>query len=69
MSMDKWIEVTSDKKILMHVENDGWTFMRSGAERVTKEVTLEYLARTNEHLHKSALYQLSKLEPETHADH
>jgi hypothetical protein len=36
VSSERWIYVKEDGTIILHTENDGWTFMRHGPEAVEK---------------------------------
>jgi hypothetical protein len=40
MSSEHWIIVNNDGTLTMHTENDGWTFLRHGAEAVEYEVII-----------------------------
>jgi hypothetical protein len=42
MSTDRYLKVYKDK-LIMHTENDGWTFLRRGAEAVETEISLARL--------------------------
>jgi hypothetical protein len=39
-----WIVVHSDGRIVLHAENDGYAFLRHGAEPIDDEITLEQVA-------------------------
>lgn len=41
---DRYVSV-DDGKLVMNVENDGWTFMTKGPERTEQSVALESLER------------------------
>lgn len=42
MSSEHWIIVNDDGTLTLHTENDGWTFMRRGAEAVEYEVVIDF---------------------------
>ncbi len=61
MSRERWIEI-EDGKIMLYSENDGWSYMRDGAERSKREVTLEELDRNyDKELYRQALKLLTNL--------
>lgn len=63
MSTERWIRVEEDGTIILHEENDGWTFVRRGAEASERVVTLDYLKKTySSHHYEEALRQLAALE-------
>lgn len=43
MSTERWVSL-KDRAVIMHEENDGWTFLRHGAEEREEETTLGKLA-------------------------
>jgi len=43
MAMERWTYISDDGQIVLHEENDGWTFLRRGAEAVETIVTLDEL--------------------------
>jgi hypothetical protein len=57
---ESWVTVHPDGTIVMHVENDGWRFMRRGPEESDTIVTLEQL-KSYPSLYESAKAQLAKL--------
>jgi hypothetical protein len=63
MSSERWVRVEDDGTIILHVENDGWTFLRRGAEETERVITLEELKKTyGSHHYEDALRQLAVLE-------
>jgi hypothetical protein len=48
---DVWFFIR-DGKIIKRVENDGWAFLRDGAQAVEFEVTIEYVKK-----HHPAYYE------------
>jgi hypothetical protein len=43
MADDVWFYVDDHGRIVKCVENDGWTFLRNGPQRVETYVTVEYV--------------------------
>jgi hypothetical protein len=63
MSTERWVIVKEDGTILLHEENDGWTFMRRGAEATERVIALEELKKSYSPRHyEDALRQLAALD-------
>lgn len=63
MRCERWIEIDSFGRILLVTENDGYSYMRHGAERNVKEVTLNELKNgygKSPHLWETAVAELKK---------
>lgn len=65
MSSERWVRVEDDGTIILHEENDGWTYLRRGAEETECVITLEELRKTYGLRHyEDALRQLATLRSE-----
>jgi hypothetical protein len=49
MSTERWVYLHDNGQIILHEENDGWTFMRRGAEATEREITLDELKNYSPH--------------------
>jgi hypothetical protein len=45
MSSERWLRIEDDGTIILHSENDGWTFLRRGPEAVEEPLTPEKAIR------------------------
>lgn len=60
MSREYWVTVSEDGKIFLHSENDGYAYLRKGADKDVVEVTLEQL-KSRSYLYDQALKQLKEI--------
>jgi hypothetical protein len=44
MSTERWLIVEGDGRLILHEENDGWSFLNRGAEAVERPITLELIS-------------------------
>jgi hypothetical protein len=59
-STESWVYINGDGALVLHTENDGWRFLRRGAEAAERIVTLDELEQYPR-LHEEASELLANL--------
>ena len=60
MSEERWVYINKAGKLILHIENDGASFLRCGAEAVEREVTLEDLQQRYPNQYREAVRLLEE---------
>jgi len=55
---ERWVWIRKDGVLMVHTENDGWTYMRRGLEKRDWEISLEELRGS--HLYERAVQLLAE---------
>ena len=57
MAMERWVYINDDGALVLH--EDGWSFLRRGAEAVEQVVTLDELKRHHPNQYEKAVKLLA----------
>jgi hypothetical protein len=66
-STESWVLIRDDGTIILHTENDGWTYLRRGPEAVEKTVSLEWLKNHEPNRYAEAVKMLKQREEKKNA--